>query len=291
MRLTSLLFLILLLNLHTHGQSDYADEIRRWDSSRVRALKDVNGWLNLAGLFWLKEGVNRFGTDSANDVVFPKGSVVPMAGNFILEKGKVTLLQADAGTILINNRLQKERVLFHPDSAYAPVCASNSFRWTIIRREDKYAIRLRDLNSPVIKNFKGINRYPADSSWRVEAMLEKGSGWVTITNVLGQTIQQESPGRLVFTLQGKTFKLDALKEGNELFIIIGDETSALTTYGAGRYIYAKWPDNNGKTILDFNKAFNPPCAFTDFATCPLPPKQNILPIAITAGEKDPHAEH
>ncbi|MFN5931800.1 MAG: DUF1684 domain-containing protein, partial [Sphingobacteriales bacterium] len=106
--------------------------------------------------------------------------------------------------------------------------------------------------------------------------------------VLGQTIKQESPGKLIFTIDNKTFSLDAMKEGDQLFIIFGDETSAVTTYGAGRYMYAAMPDKEGYTILDFNKAFNPPCAFTNYATCPLPPKQNILPIEIRAGEKDVH---
>ena len=255
------------------AQTSYQKEIEQWDSSRVRSLKGSNGWLNLAGLFWLKEGSNTYGTDKSNDLVFPAGSAIEKAGVIELKNGIVWL---------------DGRIIFHPDSSRAPVIAYNSFRWSIIKREDKYGIRLRDLQSPLLLHFKGIPRYPADTTFRVKAYLQKGTGSVMITNVIGQTTAQESPGKLIFTLKGKTFALDAVKEGNELFIIFGDETSAVTTYGAGRFLYANLPDASGYTVLDFNKAFNPPCAFTDFATCPLPPKQNILSIEITAGEKDVH---
>lgn len=262
-----------LISFAAKAQTDYATEIRNWDSSRVRSLKSSNGWLNLVGLYWLKDGANSYGTAKDNDLVFPAGGATEHAGNIILKNGMVTL---------------EDRILFHPDSSRAPVVSYNTFRWSIIKREDKYGIRLRDLNSSLVQHFNGIERYPADTTWRVKAYLQKGSGLVMITNVLGQTTAQESPGKLVFTIKGKTYILDAIKEGDQLFIIFGDETSAITTYGAGRFIYTSLPDASGYVTLDFNKAFNPPCAFTDFATCPLPPKQNILPIEVTAGEKDPH---
>lgn len=268
------LFIVLLvISISSKAQADYTTEIRNWDSSRVRSLKGVNGWLNLAGLFWLKEGNNTYGTAKSNDLVFPAGSAAEKAGVIVLKNGVVSL---------------DGLIIFHPDSSRIPVISFNSFRWSIIKREEKYGIRLRDLESPLVNHFLGIPRYPADTAWRVRAYLQKGNGTVMITNVLGQTTPQESPGKLIFTLQGKTFALDAIKEGDQLFIIFGDETSAVTTYGAGRFLYANFPDASGYTILDFNKAFNPPCAFTDFATCPLPPKQNILSIEITAGEKDVH---
>lgn len=272
MRYSISLFLIC-SSLLSIAQTDYGKELQNWDSSRVRALKAENGWLNLAGLFWLKEGSNTYGTDKSNDLVFPTGSAKDKAGVITLQNGLVTL---------------DNKIIFHPDSLRTPIISYNSFRWSIIKREDKYGIRLRDLNSSLVSNFKGIERYPADTTWRIKAFLQKGSGHVMITNVLGQTIKQESPGKLIFSIKGKTYSLDAITEGDQLFIIFGDETSAITTYGAGRYIYTSLPDQNGFTWLDFNKAFNPPCAFTDFATCPLPPKQNVLPIEITAGEKDPH---
>lgn len=272
MRYSLLLFLLLYTDIIL-GQTEYWKEIKNWDSSRVQALKAENGWLNLAGLFWLKEGQNTYGTHKTNDLVFPKGSAAKKSGTIILKDGVVTL---------------NDKIIFHSDSVYTPVISYHNFNWSIIKREEKYGIRLRNLNSALIKNFKPIDRYPADTVWRVRAFLQKANGNVMITNVLGQTIKQESPGKLIFTIDNKTFSLDAMKEGDQLFIIFGDETCAVTTYGAGRYMYAAMPDKEGYTILDFNKAFNPPCAFTNYATCPLPPKQNILPIEIRAGEKDVH---
>jgi uncharacterized protein (DUF1684 family) len=275
---------LLFLSGYVLAQQDYHEEIRKWDSSRVVYLKSKNGWLNLAGLYWLKDGPNSFGSDSTNDIIFPPIGVEPKAGYFDLTEGTVRMVST--GQISVNGKPTKDALMFHPDSTNTPSAAAGSLTWMIIKREEKYGVRLRDLNHPAIAAFKGIERFPVDSSWRVKAYLDTNARqFVTINNVLGQTFAQSSPGKLRFTLQGKTYSLDALTEGDQLFIIFGDETSGITTYAAGRYIYSKWPDTNGYTTLDFNKAYNPPCAFTDHATCPLPPRQNILPLAVTAGEK------
>jgi hypothetical protein len=191
--------------------------------------------------------------------------------------------------ITVNGIKKSSAVIHHKDSTTLPVAAFGSLRWTIKKSEDKYGIRLRDLKSPAISAFKGIERFHADPAWKVVARLEKsGSGGISITNVLGQTSEHASPGKLVFNLIGKSYSLETMTEGDQLFIIFSDETSGTTTYPSGRYLYAAKPDRDGYTTLDFNKAINPPCAFTEFATCPLPPKQNILPISITAGEKYDH---
>jgi uncharacterized protein (DUF1684 family) len=162
-----------------------------------------------------------------------------------------------------------------------------SFRWNIIKRENKYGVRLRDLASPALENFKEIERFPVDTQWRIAAHLEKNTASdLLITNVLGQTTAMASAGRLVFAIHQQTYTLDAMPESDKLFIVFGDATSGKETYAAGRFIDVDLPDKNGNTTIDFNKAYNPPCAFTHFATCPLPPKQNILPVKINAGEKD-----
>jgi uncharacterized protein (DUF1684 family) len=160
-------------------------------------------------------------------------------------------------------------------------------RWTIIKRGDKIGVRLRNLKSSAAIDFKGVPRFAVDSFWRIAATLQPaGNGAnILITNVLGQTSVQKSPGKLVFKFNGAQYSLDALEEGNELFIIFADATSGSTTYPSGRFLSAKKPDADGHTVIDFNKAYNPPCAFTDYATCPLPPKQNDLPFPVTAGEK------
>lgn len=266
----------------------YKAGIEAWHQERIESLKGNNGWLNLAGLFWLKDGASTFGSDDSNDLVFPKDKIAGKAGVFLLQNGIVTMTSLPEVEILANEQPVKSAVVFHPDSTRQPKLTYESLQWFIIKRDDQYGIRLRDLKSRAVEEFHGIDRYEVDPGFRVVARLEVPpvARKIDITNVLGQTTAQDSPGTLVFTLGEKEYRLDALVEGEELFVIFGDPTNNEETYPSGRYVYANLPDADGKTILDFNKAYNPPCAFTPFATCPLPPSQNVLPIAITAGEKN-----
>ena len=265
----------------------YEAEINSWHQSRVYYLKSDNGWLNLAGLYWLKEGVNSFGSDESNDLVFPKDKIPAKAGLLLLRNGTVTLTVLPAVEIFSNEKIIKSEIVYHPDSTKQPTLAHGSLRWFIIKRDNLFGIRLRDLTHKTVQEFPGIEHYVVDPKFRVEATLDSSAAKkIDIVNVLGQTTAQDSPGTLVFQLDGKKFRLDALIEGDELFMLFGDPTNENETYPSGRYMYVKMPGADGKTILDFNKAFNPPCAFTPFATCPLPPSQNILDIAITAGEKN-----
>jgi uncharacterized protein (DUF1684 family) len=282
------LFLSCFLFFTSFSQPAYLEEIRQFDSSRVAYLKSDNGWLNLAGLLWLSEGRNSFGSDPNNNIVFPGAGVPALAGYFELNKGVVTMIAEPVSGIKVDGKLRQKAVIYHADSSHLPVSAMGSLRWTIKKSDYQYGIRLRDLEHPAVKEFLGLERFPVDTSWRVRAYLKKSSGGIPITNVLGQTINLESPGKLIFTINGTEYSLDALWEGEQLYIIFGDETTGVTTYASGRYMYARKPGPDGYTILDFNKAFNPPCAFTDFATCPIPPKQNWLPVAVTAGEKGYH---
>lgn len=280
--------LILSTQVYTQSPNSYSTEINNWHTEREESLKKENGWLNLAGLFWLKQGRNTFGSDSANDLVFPKGTIPAFAGHFDLNGTTVTLSTTDGVSITANHLPVNNRIIFSADSVNTPLLTYGSLRWSVIKREEKIGIRLRDLNSPALSSFKGINRYPVDVSWKINAVLETAGqpGRISITNVLGQTNLQNSAGKLVFTLNGKTCVLDVLDEGDdELFVIFADVTNTAETYPSGRFLYIKRPDSNGHTEIDFNKAYNPPCAFTPFATCPLPPPQNRLNLAITAGEK------
>ncbi len=273
----------------------YKAEIDAWHEKRIEELKGAKGWLNIAGLFWLKDGINTFGSDPTNDIIFPEGKIPGRAGFFVLKQNAVTLESANGVDITSNGKPVKRLVAFNPDSArQASSMSYGSLEWFIIRREDKFGVRLRDFKNPALENFTGIERFPVDSKWRIRAEFEKADSTKTIdiTNVLGQTSAQPSPGTLVFEIEGNSYRLDALDEGgDEYFIIVGDETNTQTTYGAGRYLYVAKPDAKGVVIIDFNKAYNPPCAFTAFATCPLPPKQNILTVAITAGEKNYAERH
>jgi uncharacterized protein len=166
---------------------------------------------------------------------------------------------------------------------------AGTVRFQIIKREPRYAVRVKDSQAETRTNFKGLEYFPLDSKWRVEARFEPYNPMkkIPIDDVTGRKSDSDSPGALAFTVDGKEYRIDPiLEEGSdELFIIFRDATSKDATYGAGRYLYAKKPGPDGKVIVDFNKAYNPPCAFTPYATCPLPPQQNRLPFRIEAGEK------
>lgn len=284
-----LLVITLFIAAHIPAQpiKSYNQEIEQWKQKRIKSLKSEKGWLNLAGLFWLEQGSNSFGTSVKNKIVFPTGSLPENAGNMILKNGVVTLVNAKGVNIKVNNEIVEKRIIFSTDSIKTPDVSYGAYHWTIIKREDKIGIRLRNFKSEQVKNFNGTPRFATDSLWRFNAILKEPivPTSIPITNVLGQTIQMKLLGKLIFSLHGEVISLDAVEEENQLFIIFGDATNGKETYGAGRFLYADKPDASGKTVIDFNKAYNPPCAFTPFATCPLPPKQNILAIAITAGEK------
>lgn len=266
----------------------YREQLDTWHRQRVDALKNETGWLNLAGLFWLKEGVNTIGNDPGNNLAFPDGKSPAQLGTLRLTDGTVTFEAALGELIRANGDLLLTVTPIFGGDLKKPVTLSyGPLRWFIIKRGDRYAVRLRDLESPDLKRFTGIGRFPADEGFRVKARLEKPASprTISILDVTGQTSQQPLVGTLVFELAGKTQRLDAVGEGEKLFILFGDATNAHDTYGSGRFLYADKPGDDGLTTLDFNRAINPPCAFTSFATCPLPPRQNRLTVAIRAGEK------
>ncbi len=272
----------------------YTSEIETWHQKRIQDLKGPDGWLNLAGLFWLHEGVNTFGSGLKNDIVFPEGKMPERAGIFLLKQSTVTLEVSPGVNITSKGQPVKRMVVFHPDSSKTPTLEYDQLQWFVVERDTKYGIRLRDFKNPELVNFKGIERYPLDAAWRLEAMFEKAdsSRTIDIINILGQTAPLSSPGTLVIKVNGEEYRLDAFDGGgDEYFTMFGDAANTKETYGAGRYLYLKKPDAQGKIIIDFNQAFNPPCAFTAFATCPLPPKQNILNVEVTAGEKNYGRHH
>jgi uncharacterized protein (DUF1684 family) len=262
----------------------YENEIKEWHKKRVEGLKAENGWLNLVGLLWLEEGENTFGGSSDNDIIFPKDKSNATLGKIILKDGKVTVV-ADKNAAIFQDETPVENLEIFP-SDKSVVLKHKTLRWFIIKRGDKYAVRLRDLDAQQLKDFKGIDAYPIQEDWKVKAKFEPTTGKkIAITDITGRTADQDSPGTLVFNVKGKEYRLDAVGSEKSLFIIFADETNKKHTYGSGRFLYASGPDKDGYTYLDFNKATNPPCAFSPYATCPLPPKQNNLAVAITAGEK------
>lgn len=272
------------------------EEVIAWRERRHASLAKEDSWLTLVGLAWLGEGDNSVGSDPTSVVTLPEGKAGARVGTMRLEKGKVTFVPAPEAAITSEGKPVTEAIELKPDTSGSPtMLQSGPVRFYVIERGGKLGVRVKDNDSAARKNFKGIDSYPIDPKWRIEARFEKYDPpkQLPITNVLGQTEPQPCPGAIVFEVDGKEYRLEPILEGDDpdFFVIFGDATNRTTTYGAGRFLYTAPPDANGKVIIDFNKAYNPPCVFSPFATCPLPPKQNKLPLAIEAGEKRWEGEH
>ncbi len=285
-RTAALAGLALLVSLAGHAQDPSSSAaLDRWRADHEAALRSSDGWLTVVGLAWLKDGPNRAGSEAGADVRLPAGAPTTL-GTFRLAAGVVTFEPAPGVESATNGRRGAGGVI-RPD---VDRVTSGSLSLLVIRRGDRTGVRIKDSRSAARRNFTGETRYPGRDGWRVTARFVPYDPprAIPILNVLGQTEPQPSPGALVFTLADREFRLDPIAQGGQLFIIFRDLTSGDTTYPSGRFLYAPMPAN-GQVMLDFNKAENPPCAFTEFATCPLPPKQNQLPIRIEAGERySPH---
>lgn len=266
---------------------DHAEEVELWYQERVSSLKSDEGWLNLIGLYWLEEGETTFGSGLESGFRLEDDGFPDLIGVFTLEGDKVFFVPRTDSVFIGENEVKGKVKVFDAGTQEFEKLTYNSLRWNIIKRADAYGVRLRDLETAAVTQFEDIERYPVDLDWRLEAKFVPyvPIREIPITNVLGQTTPNPSPGYLEFDKEGRTFKIDALDDGDQLYLIIADNTSGGETYGGGRYMYVKKPTSGDKVILDFNKAYNPPCVFTPHATCPLPPRQNILDLAITAGEK------
>jgi uncharacterized protein (DUF1684 family) len=268
-----------------NADPEYIKEIEDWDKRRVERLREENGWLNLAGLFWLKEGENKFGSAKDNDIIFPSGP--DNIGILILKDSAVTVKINQGINVINNGNAVTEMILLDDLSGNPVILQTGSLRWNVIKRTKGIGIRLRDLNAELVKNFSGIERFPVNEEWKIEASFDvyDPPKKILIPDIVGTVDEELCPGAVVFVKNGKEYRIDAIDSGQRLFLIFADETSGVETYGAGRFMYVDKPDSAGKIILDFNKAYNPPCVFTKFATCPLPPKENYLKLRIEAGEK------
>ncbi len=267
---------------------DYRAEIEKWRQDRETRLKADGGWLTVSGLFWLKEGLNRFGTDPGLEIVLPPGSAPRLAGTFELKGGKA-IVRVDTGTtVTASGRSVTEMELKSDKSGEPTELALGDLTMFVIERGDKIGIRLKDKNSRMRREFTGLKWYPVEPRYRITGT------WtdydppkeIPVPNILGQIDKLPCPGFVTFKVNGETVKLEPVLENpddQELFFIFRDGTSGGTTYHSGRFLYADKPVE-GKVVLDFNKAYNPPCAFTPYATCPLPPAQNRLKVKIEAGE-------
>jgi uncharacterized protein (DUF1684 family) len=251
--------------------ASYESEILSWRAEREQRLKSDNGWLTVAGLYWLKEGRNSFGAAKTNDIVLPDGPA--QAGWFELHDGKVSVhVSGEAARTLEPDR-----------EAAGSVVRIEGLTMFPIKRGSRYGIRLRDKNSSFRRDFRGLHWYPIKEAARITARFVAEPAKMSVPNILGETEQATSPGYVLFHWEGREFRLRATAEDGRLFFVFRDFTSGKETYPAGRFLYAEMPQN-GHVVLDFNKAYNPPCAFTPYATCPLPTPENRMPVRIEAGE-------
>lgn len=267
---------------------NYEEEIEQWKADRLESLTAPTGWMRLAGMYWLDEGENTFGSGPENDVRFPEGTIPETAGTFYVENDRVRLSVSDDVEITHDGNQVDELVVF--DDENAPELEYGTLHWFIIKRGDLLGIRLYNKENEKVDQFTGFDSYPVDPEWRREARFIPSQEGTTIPiiNILGQLEDLPSPGTLEFTVDGERYTLDAIESTERMFIILGDETNRTETYQAGRYMYIDYPeDGSNRTVVDFNKAYNPPCSYSKFTTCQLPPPQNRLDVEITAGELRP----
>jgi uncharacterized protein (DUF1684 family) len=267
--------------------NDYVSSIKSWQEKRIIGLK--RNWLSLAGLYELKEGKNTFGAHKSNDFVFPNPKTPDYIGTFNLKNGKVVVkINADV-KVKHDDEIVTEMELMNDQSGSPTLLQSGSLSWYIIKRVEKIYVRLRDSENPDIDKLTKIDNFPLDTAWRLKAQYEPHmtSKIIETVTTSGDPSRITSSGAVGFRINGHYHRLDvwALGDSGRFQTIFADGTSGLETYGAGRFIVVEKSGESGEYIIDFNKAYNPPCAFTEFATCPIPPPQNRLSFRVTAGEK------
>lgn len=285
----------------------YADSMLAWRTAREERLRSDTGWLTVAGLFWLAPGGNTFGAAQGNAIALPEGSAPPSAGEFWLETeaasnaaaapgdstARKTLVRLRAGKgveVRVNDSLVTERALFSDEDGTPDVVKVGRLQMFPIKRGDRYAIRMRDPESKMRRDFRGVPYYELDLAYRVEAKFTPFGGparKIEVPNIAGYADSMIVPGVVSFEVNGNHVQLQPVLESStdsSFWFIFADATTEVETYGGGRFLYADLRPDNTLT-LDFNKAYNPPCAFTPFTTCPMPPEGNRLPVPIRAGEK------
>jgi uncharacterized protein (DUF1684 family) len=267
----------------------YKAEIEAWRGDRETRLKAPSGWLSLAGLFWLKPGANTLGSAAGSDVALPSAAAPDRAGVIELQGREVTLRLSPGVAGSIKGREVTTTPLATDKDGEPDVLTLGRLSLYVIERSGRLAVRVKDPESPVRRSFRGLQWFPVDEAWRVNARFvpHEAPRTVELADVTGAVQKMTAPGYVVFEHGGRELRLEPVLEqedAKELFFIFKDETSGRETYGAGRYLYAPLP-REGTVVIDFNKAYSPPCAFTRFATCPLPPRQNRLAVRVDAGEK------
>jgi len=266
------------------------DEVEAWREDRLARLREPMSWLTLVGLEWLRPGVNRLG--SAPDVELRLPSGPPLAGS-LLRNGLSVTARAERGTGLTHDGAEVNGLELVSDADAAEregptLLELGDLRLCLIRRGERLGLRVWDTAAPARRDFVGIPHYPVDPRWQLAARFAPGAPGETfpVPDVLGDVVDEPLPGTVAFDLDGVTHRIRALDGGDgKLWLVFGDATNGDTTYGGGRFLYIDPPTPDGTVLVDFNRAYNPPCVFSPYATCPLPPAENRLPIRIEAGER------
>jgi uncharacterized protein (DUF1684 family) len=267
----------------------YVKSVDDWRARVETGLRKDNGWLTLAGRYVMKPGVNTFGTGTGNDIVFPAGLGPEKMGTVSVEPGRV-VVKLEPGLTMVKDGIPMADKVMGTDADNRDWVSMGRAAFHVIERDGRYILRLADNESEVRKHFGGRVWYGVDSQYLVPAkfVAYEPVHRVSIVNIIDEVSDEPVPGYVEFRLKGKTYRLDAFDEDDGLFLILRDDTAGKTTYGSGRFLFVeKKPKNGERFMLDLNRTYNPPCAFSEFTTCPLPPKQNILKVKIEAGEKYP----
>ena len=270
--------------------ADLEGETEAWRAERLAKLTAADGWLTLVGLHFLKVGRNQVGSAPDNDIVLPKGPR-NLGTITVTADGRSHVEIATGVDACIDGHAVRQSELKWQDVRHPTLVTAGTLTCFVVDRGGRKALRVKDSEASTRVQFAGLDYFPVDPQWRIQARWEpfERSRLVPVTTTLGQTGPEPIPGRAVFEHAGRTYELLPIDEGRDvpLFFVISDGTSGKETYGACRFLYVDWPKEDERTIvLDFNRAENPPCAFTTFSTCPLPLKENRLPFAIRAGEKN-----
>lgn len=279
-----------LLAIFSCASAQPPPDLAQWRVERLERLTAPDGWLTLIGLYWLQEGVQTLGAEQTNALVLPKGPRALGSLTWDKSKNQVVLALAPGVNATVDGSEIREKITFSNDEDHPTQVKLGTLTLGVISRGDQKALRVKDSAAETRTHFGGLEYFPESADWRIEARWEAFSPPRTlkIQNIIGTVSDEAVPGKATFDYEGKTYELWPIQEAGDdvLFFIFSDQTSGVETYGAGRFLFTD-PPRNGKVVLDFNRAINPPCAFTAFATCPLPPAQNRLRVRVPAGEKKP----
>ena len=264
-------------------------QVTAWRAEREARLRSPEGWLALVGLHWLVPGENHIGAHPANQVVLHGHEIPPRVASLWMEDGVVRLVPHAGVELLHAGEPVGEMVLQDDEEEDPTVLELGTLRFHLIRRGDRIGVRVRDASAPALADFRGMDAFPIDPAWRLTARLGPASTGATVetVDITGEPTSIQCAGVLAFEQGGATWHLDALPGGEDgsLWLIFGDATNGTDTYGGGRYLYTEPPLADGSVVVDFNLAYNMPCVFSPYATCPLPPPQNRLGLRIEAGER------